>query len=434
MPEQVNLTRRNLLKGAAAVGAVAGLPAIVPSSVFGADAPSERITMGWIGVGGRGSTLLRAFTGLKETQVLAVCDVKKQQRDRAKGWIDKKYGTSSCIAYNDFRELCARDDIDAVVSATTDHWHVLTALEAVRSGKDVYVEKPLGMSVEQAQVLRDAVQRYGRVFQFGTQERSNRNTRLACEMVLSGRVGKIHTITVASRFSRVSPNYPTQPIPDGFDYNMWLGAAPWAPYTENRVRNLAGWFHIKDYALGFIAGCGIHTVDMAQWGNGTTLTGPTEIEGFGEFPADGLCNCATGWDVNLKFDNGVTMRFTDGKRNPLGVRFEGPDGWVFVKEGHLGGNVDANPKSLLREPIGPGEVHLPVSAHHQRNFIECVKTRARTIAPIEEAVRSETLVQLSDIAMRLGRKLKWNPDKELFIDDENANRMLKRSMRPPWRL
>ncbi|MDP6636491.1 MAG: Gfo/Idh/MocA family oxidoreductase [Phycisphaerae bacterium] len=434
MSKQMNPSRRNFLKSAAVAGVGVGLPTIVPSSVFGADAPSERITMGWIGVGGRGSTLLRAFMGLKDAKVLAVCDVKKQQRDRAKVSVDKRYKSNSCAAINDFREICARDDIDAVVVATTDHWHVPAALAAVRSGKDVYVEKPLGMSVEQGQVLREAVRRYGRVFQFGTQERSNRNTRFACEMALSGRVGKIHTITVASRFSKASPNYPTQPVPEWLDYDLWLGSAPWAPYTDNRVRNHGGWFHISDYALGFIAGCGIHTVDMAQWGNGTTLTGPVEIEGVGEFPADGLCDCATGWDMKLKYANGVSMRFTDGKRNPLGVRFEGPDGWVFVKEGHLGGNVDANPKSLLREPTEPGEVNLPVSTHHQRNFLDCVKTRARTIAPVEEAVRSDTLVQLSDIAMRLGRKLKWNPEEELFVDDENANRMLKRPMRPPWRL
>lgn len=434
MSQRMNITRRGFLESAVGAGAVLGLPSIVPSSVFGAQAPSERITVGFIGVGGRGSGLLGAFMRLNEARVLAVCDVKKTQRDRAKSRVDKKYGGDSCATYNDFRQLCARDDIDVVVSATTDHWHVLTALEAVRSGKDVYVEKPLGMSVEQGQALRAAVHRYGRVFQFGTQERSNRNTRFACEMALSGRVGKIHTITVASRFSKVSPNYPTQPIPDGLDYDLWLGAAPWAPYSPSRVSNHGGWFHIRDYALGFIAGCGIHTVDMAQWGNGTELTGPIEVEGIGEFPADGLCDCANGWDVKLKYANGVAMRFTDGKRNPLGVKFEGPDGWVFVKEGHLGGNVNSNPKSLLREPIGAGEVHLPISAHHQRNFLECVKTRARTIAPVDVAVRSDTLVQLSDIAMRLGRKLKWDPDAEQFVGDEYANRMLKRPMRPPWRL
>ena len=433
MSKQANVTRRGFLKSAAAVGAVAGLPAVVPSSVFGAQAPSERIAVGFIGVGGRGSGLLGAFMRLPEARVLAVCDVKKAQRDRARSRVDKQYG-GSCGTYNDFRELCARAAIDAVVSATTDHWHVLSALEAVRSGKDVYVEKPLGMSVEQGQVLRDAVHRYGRVFQFGTQERSNRNTRFACEMALSQRVGKIHTITVASRFSKVSPNYPTQPIPDGLDYDLWLGAAPWAPYSGSRVSNHGGWFHIRDYALGFIAGCGIHTVDMAQWGNGTDLTGPVEVEGIGEFPSDGLCDCATGWDMKLKYANGVTMHFTDGKRNPLGVRFQGPDGWVFVKEGHLGGNIDASDKSLLRKPIEPGEVNLPISTHHQRNFLDCVKTRARTIAPIDVAVRSDALVQLSDIAMRLGRKLKWDPGKEQFIDDEYANRLLKRPMRPPWRL
>jgi len=252
-------------------------------------------------------------------------------------------------------------------------------------------------------------------------------------MALSGRVGKIHTMTVASRFSRTSPNYPPQPIPAGLDYEMWLGAAPWAPYTANRVSNHGGWFHISDYALGFMAGCGIHTVDMAQWGNGTDRTGPVEVEGIGEFPADGLCDCATGWDVKMKFANGVTMRFTDGRRSPLGVKFQGTDGWVFVKEGHLGGRVDSNPKSLLRVPIGPGEVHLKVSAHHQRNFLDCVKTRAETISPVDVAVRSDALCQLSDIAMRTGRKLKWDPDKEVFIGDAGANAMLKRPMRPPWK-
>jgi len=347
--------------------------------------------------------------------------------------VDDHYGKKVCAAYTDFRELCGRDDIDAVVVASTDHWHVLHALEAVRSGKDVYCEKPLGMSVQQGQVLRKEVNRYNRVFQFGTQERSSRNSRFACEMVRSGRVGKIHKITVASRYSIVSENFPAMPVPDSIDYDLWLGPAPWAPYHPSRVSN-SHWWHISDYALGWIAGCGIHTIDIATWGNGTDLTGPLEVEGIGEFPRDGSCNCATGWDVNLRFANGVTMNFTDGKRNPLGVKFEGPDGWVFVKEEHLGGKPDASPKSLLEKPIGPDEVHLPVSNHHQRNFLECVKSRARTVAPVEVAVRSDTLCQLSDIAMRLGRKLRWDPEKEEFINDAQANRMLRRPMRSPWRL
>ena len=437
MQSNKQISRRSFLKKttSAAVGAIS-LPYIVSSSALGqagAVAAGERIVMGFIGVGGRGTSLLRNFLHLSDAQVVALCDVKRQNRDRAKQTVDKQYETTGCGAYGDFRELVARDDIDAVVVASTDHWHVPHALAAVRAGKDVYCEKPLGMSVEQGQVLRREVNRYSRVFQFGTQERSSRNSRFACEMVRSGRVGKIHKITVAARYSVASENYPAMPVPDWLDYDLWLGPAPWAPYTANRVNN-SHWFHISDYALGFMAGCGIHTIDIATWGNDTDLTGPVEVEGTGEFPRDGLCNCATGWDVDLKFDNGVTINFTDGERNPLGVKFEGTDGWVFVKEEHLGGKPDASPKSLLEKPIGPNEVHLPVSNHHQQNFLDCVKTRASTVAPVEVAVRSDTLCQLSDIAMRLGRKLRWDPENEKFINDTQADRMLKRPIRSPWRL
>jgi len=432
-----DVRRRSFLKKAAgaAVGAVS-LPYIVSSSALGkagSVAASERVVMGFIGVGGRGGGLLSIFMHLPDAQVVAVCDVKRPNRDKALQAVDEHYGNKVCTAYNDFRSLCGRSDIDAVVVASTDHWHVLHALAAVRAGKDVYCEKPLGMSVEQGQVLRQDVNRYGRVFQFGTQERSSRNSRFACEMVRSGRVGRLVKITVASRYSQACENYPPMPVPDWLDYDLWLGPAPWAPYTANRVNN-SHWFHISDYALGFIAGCGIHTIDIATWGNGTDLTGPVEVEGTGEIPSDGLCNCATGWDVNLKFANGVTMNFTDGEKNPLGVRFEGTDGWVFVKEEHLGGKPDASPKALLEKPIGPDEVHLPVSNHHQQNFLDCVKTRAQTVAPVEVAVRSDTLCQLSDIAMRLGCKLRWDPEKETFVNDAQANRMLTRPMRSPWHL
>ncbi len=437
MKRDNEISRRGFLKktAGAAVGAMS-LPYIVSSSALGKAgnvAASNRIVMGFIGTGGRGSALLTNFIHLADSQVVAVCDVKRQNRDRRQKSVDDYYGKKVCAAYTDFRELCERDDIDAVVVASTDHWHVLHALEAVRSGKDVYCEKPLGMSVEQGQVLRKEVNRYNRVFQFGTQERSSRNSRFACEMVRSGRVGKIRKITVASRYSIVSENFPAMPVPDRLDYELWLGPAPWAPYHPNRVSN-SHWWHISDYSIGWIAGCGIHTIDIATWGNGTDLTGPLEVEGIGEFPRDGTCDNATGWDVNLKFANGVTMNFTDGKRNPLGVKFEGPDGWVFVKEEHLGGKPDASPKSLLKKPIGPDEVHLPVSNHHQQNFLECVKSRARTVAPVEVAVRSDTLCQLSDIAMRLGRKLRWDPENEKFINDTQADRMLKRPTRSAWRL
>ncbi len=430
-------SRRQFLRRAAAAAAgLAAAPYVITSTALGAEGrppASGRTTLGFIGTGGRGGDLLMNFLGLAEAQIVAVCDVKRPARENAQRVVDAHYGKPSCTAINDFRDLCARQDIDAAVVASTDHWHVPHTLAALRTGKDVYMEKPLGLSVEQGKVLRDTVNRLGRVFQFGTQERSSWSTRFACEMVLSGRVGKIHTVKVGSRYSTASGNYPPTPVPDWIDYDLWLGSAPWAPFTENRVSN-SHWFHISDYALGFIAGCGIHTVDMAQWGNGTDHTGPVEVEGTGVFPRDGLCDCALSWDVNLKFANGVVMNFTDGEKNPLGVRFEGTDGWVFVKERHLGGTFDAHPKALLREEIRPTEVRLPVSNHHQQNFLEAVRTRGRTVAPVEVAVRSDAICQLSDIAMRLGRRLKWDPDKEEFVGDAEANRMLSRPMRAPWTL
>ena len=428
------ITRRNLLKGATAVAL--GAPYILSASALGAGgrpAAGERIVMGAIGVGGRGTDNMNTFLGSPEVRMVAVCDVFEDRRRRAKDTVDKRYGSAGCTAYNDFREIVTRDDIDAVCISTPDHWHVLHALEAVRAGKDVYCEKPLGLSIEQGKALRAAVRRYGRVFQFGTQERSSWSTRLAAEIVLNGWIGKVHTIKVGTRFSRSSPNYPPMPVPGGLDYDLWLGPAPWAPYTANRVSN-SHWFHISDYALGFLAGCGIHTIDMAAWGNGTDRTGPVEVEGTGEFPRDGLCDCALAWNVDLRFANGVTMNFTDGNQNPLGVRFEGSEGWVFVKERHLGGTVDAEPKSLLRRPAGPDEIRLPVSNNHHQNFLECVKSRQDPVAPIEVAVRSDTLCHLSDIATRLRRKLKWDPVKEEFVGDAEAARMLSRPMREPWRI
>jgi predicted dehydrogenase len=436
-PSPTSLTRRELLRTAAvAAGGLVAAPYMITSAALGGEGrppASERIAMGFVGVGGRGGALLSNFLEMSDAQVVAVCDVKKPNRDAAQKRVDETYRRQGCAAHNDFRELCARPDIDAVTVASTDHWHVLIALEAVRAGKDVYCEKPLGVSLEQDKALRDAVTRGGRVFQFGTQERSSWSTRAACEMVLNKWVGRIHAIKVGTRYSTASANYPAQPVPDGLDYDLWLGPAPAEPYCPERVSN-SHWFHINDYALGFIAGCGIHTIDMATWGNGTDLTGPVEVEGTGDFPRDGLCNCATAWSVDLKFANGVLMNFTDGEKNPLGVKFEGDDGWVFVKERHLGGAYDAEPKSLLKRALAPEEIHLPVSNHHQQDFLNCVKSRARTVAPIDVAVRSDTLCHLSDIAMRLGRKLRWNPDKEQFIGDAEANRMLSRPMRSPWRV
>jgi predicted dehydrogenase len=372
---------------------------------------------------------------LPDVQVVAVCDPKRDMRDGAKQVVDARYGKQVCTAYNDFRDLVAREDIDAVSIASNDHWHVLHALAAVRAGKDVYVEKPLGMSLEEIKTLREAVRRYGRIFQFGTQQRSMPNFRLACELVLNGRIGKVHTIRVSAPSGFLErtgeATYAAAPVPEGFDYEMWLGPAPRTAYTPKRVIS-PHWFHISDYSLGYIAGWGIHHVDIAQWGNGSELTGPVEVIGSAVFPAqDGICDNALIWDVTLTYANGVRLEYTsDGDRNKHGIRFEGPKSWVYVNRGEF----DAQPKSLLDEKLGPNEIHLPVSTNHQRNWIDCIKTRGQTVANIDVAVRSDTLCHLSDIAVRLGRKLRWNPEKEEFVNDPEANRRLKRAMRSPWHL
>ena len=432
------LSRRGFLKHAAALYGALTIPQILPASALGKAgtvAPSNRVVVGCIGVGGMGQGDMGMCLALPDVQVVAVCDPKRDKREGAKQAVDGRYGKPGCAAYNDFRELIAREDIDAVSIASNDHWHVLHALAAVRAGKDVYVEKPLGLSFEEIRTLREAVHRYGRIFQFGTQQRSMPNFRLACELVLNGRIGKVHTIRVSapSGFSERTgeATFMPAPVPEGFDYEMWLGPAPRTPYTPNRVIS-PHWFHISDYSLGYIAGWGIHHVDIAQWGNGSELSGPIEIAGSGVFPAsDGLCDNPLMWDVTMRYANGVTLDYTsDGDRNKHGIRFEGTEGWVYVNRGEF----DAQPKSLLEEKIRPDEIHLPVSTNHQRNWIDCIKTRASTIANIDVAVRSDSLCHLSDIALRLGRKLRWDPEKEEFVDDPEANRWLKRGMRSPWHL
>jgi predicted dehydrogenase len=386
---------------------------------------------------GRGD--MGAFLGSKDAQVVAVCDVKRDAREAARAQVDAHYGTQGCAAYNHFGELTERDDIDAVLIASPDHWHVLHALAAVRSGKDVYVEKPMGMSIEQLFVLRDAVHQYGRVFQFGTQQRSSREFRQACELVRNGRIGKLHTIKVgvhsgAPRERTGLKTFTPEPVPDGFDYDLWLGPALKTPYIPQRVIN-PHWFHISDYSLGYISGWGIHHIDIAQWGNGTELTGPTEIEGTAEFPNDdALCDNPISWDVRYKFANGVNWIFTgagpgfEGVQH--GITFEGTDGWVWVNRGA----IDAEPKSLLQEKIAPHEIHLPVSTHHQQNLLDCIRTRGRTIANIDVAVRSDTICQLGWIAFQVRHKLTWDPDKEQFVNDDQAVQMLSRAMREPWHL
>ncbi len=453
MSHKTKTNRRQFLTRAAGVAAAsATLPSIVPCSALGLNgdvAPSNRITMGFIGVGGMGQDYMKEFTQLPDVQVVAVCDPNRWRREQAQHTVNGWYNKQGCAAYVDFRELVARRDIDAVCIASLDSWHVLHGLAAVRVGKDLAVAKPLGMSIEEVKLLREETIRRGRVFQFVRMMRTDPTLRLACELVRNGRIGKLRTIKVGvhsgagngrhwpagdNERSGVTKIVP-EPVPDWLDYEMWLGPAPSAPYSTARLV-YPHWFHISDYSLGYVSGWAIHPIDIAQWGHGTELTGPVEVFGTAVWPHDdALCDNPTSWDVNYEFADGVKMRCTGSSPTFEGVRkgvtFEGSDGRIFASWGNV---LEAEPKSLLEAKIGPNEIHLQVIDSYEKNFIECVKSRGRPICPIDVAVRDDEICQLGWIAFKLeGRKLKWDPEKEIFPNDPDANRLMKRTLRSPWK-
>jgi len=386
---------------------------------------------------------LKEALGFKQVQVVAVCDLDSRRIALAQKTVESAYAKRSpggeykgCAGYGDFRELVARSDIDAVQIATPDHWHALPALAAARSGKDIFLQKPLTLTIAEGRVLSDTVRRYGRVFQVGSQQRSETKFHHACELVRNGRIGKIHTIRIGFGTDPGCEVKPEMPVPENLSYEMWLGPAPWAPYTEDRVHpqnsidGRPGWLRISDYGAGMITGWGSHHLDIAHWGMGTEYTGPVEIEGKAEFPRDGLWDVHGDFEIHYTYANGAKMIVADEKKVKGGVRFEGDKGWVWVTRGA----IDAEPKSLLQETVGPSEVKLYVSNNHKGNFYDCVKSRAETIAPVEVGHRSCSACLLGDIAMRTGRKLRWDPDKERFLGDDAANRMLSKPMRSPWML
>lgn len=444
MERDKEVTRRRFLKKAAgaAVGAMS-FPYIVSSSALGkagSVAASNRITVGCVGVGPQGTGVMRNFLAQKDARVVAVCDLKAPALKAAQDLVNKRYQNNGCATFKDFRELIQRDDIDVVSIATTDHWHVLVALAAARAGKDIYLEKPMGLSLAEDQALREVCHRYGTVFQFGTQQRSSRNFRFACELALNSRIGRLHTINVWSPGSASGGSPTPVPVPEGLDYDIWLGPAPYTPYTKDRCSNRL-WWYISDYALGFIAGWGVHPLDIAIWGGGEKVMCPLKIEGTGVWPRDGVCDTAQNWNVVCKYDSGVTMNFTGnpvpekwrkryGRTTSHGTAFEGTEGWVHIDRS----GINAHPKKLLAAEFGPNEIQLYKSSNHVRNLLDCVKTRDETICPIDVAVQADTLCQISDIAIRLEQKLRWDPAKERFVNNDMANRRLTRSMCSPWRL
>jgi predicted dehydrogenase len=433
------LTRRSFLKRSAfASAAAAGFPAILASTALGAEgsvAPSNRITMGCIGVGRMGTANMLEFLGFPNVRVVAVCDVDAKRCEAAKQKVDEHYGDQGCATHHDFRELLARPDIETVLICTPDHWHALPAIAAAKAGKDIYLEKPLTYSVAEGRVLSDTVRRYVRVLQAGSQQRSEHNFRFACELARNGRLGKIHTVKVGLPTDPGCEVRPPMPVPKNLDYDFWIGPAPWASYTEDRCHpqdsyDRPGWLRMADYCAGMITGWGAHHNDIAQWGLGTEYTGPVEVEGRGMVPRDGLWDVHGDFRIEYTYANGVKLLCADENHVALGTRFEGSDGWVYVSRGV----TEAEPKTLLKSVIGPQEIHLYASNNHKGNFLECVRKRKEPAAPVEVGHRSCTVCLLGSIAMQLGRKLRWNPDQERFVNDPAADRLLARPMRGPWRL
>ena len=430
----MRMTRRAFL-GAAAVGAAA--PNIVPARVLGREGhtpPSGQVTLGVIGTGNKGTHGMGMFLTHTDARVLAVCDVERGAREHAKALVDDYYGNGGCAAYGDFRELLARTDIDAVLIGTPDHWHVPIALRAVEAGKDIYCEKPLSNTIREGRALVSAVQEKGIIFQHGTQLRSIDNVRRACELVRNGRIGELTRVVIGSPpGEELLEPQPILPVPEGLDYDMWLGPAPEAPYTPRRMKvpgELPGWYFISDYCKsGFVACHAVHDIDIAHWGMDTEQGGPLTIEGEGVFPERGLFDTVTTYRLEFTYPNGVTILMTSTDQNPHGVRFEGTEGWVYTRR-----EIEAEPASLLEQPLPADAVRLYESDIHERNFIDCVKSRREPITPVETAHRATSTGHLGGIALKLGRKLTWDVDSERFVNDSEADALLSCPMRAPWQV
>ena len=459
MSEQVNVSRRDFLKrtgaGLAATSVLGGFPAIVPSSVFGRNAPSERVNVGAIGTG-RISRIhdLPGIWKYDGAQVVAVCDLDARRVADAKQLVDGYYARKTGKAYDstrtyvDYHELLANKDIDAVVISTPDHWHALIAIAAVHAGKDVYLQKPASLTIAEGRAMADAVTKSGRIFQIGSQQRSSVQFRYAAELVRNGRIGQLKTVKIGLPGDPSGKDEPEMPVPANLNYDMWLGSTPLVYYTENRVHPQAdygrpGWLRCEQFGAGMITGWGSHHLDCAHWAMDTEHTGPVEVWGHAEFPKSGL------WDVHGPFEthglyaSGVEMIVSGDF--PNGIRFEGTQGWIFVSRGNEAVTA-SDPQSKLKDaqalaasdpkiitsPIGANETHLYVSTDHHGNWLDCVQSRKAPITSAEIAHRSCTACLLHHIAMRIPRHLRWDPAKERFANDDEANAKLARPMRAPY--
>ena len=429
------VSRRRLLKTAAQAGALAA-PQIIPSSALGlagAVPPSDRVTLGGLGIGSRGTSDLRSFLSLPDVQFLAICDVRNDRREAIKSMADQKYGNNDCAMYSDQNELWARKDIDAVLIATGDRWHTLLSILTARSGKDVYCEKPCSMTIEQSRALADTFQRLGRIYQAGTQRRNGANFVRAVELARGGKLGKLQTVHAeVGPGNRWAPKtthdwLPAEPEPPKqvCDWDRWLGPSPWRPYNAQYIQGR--WRGYFDFHGGGILEWGSHTVDLCQWVAGADETTPIEFEPEG-------MGSDTPYSIHCRYANGLKLEMRDKGFMGLGschVRFEGDAGWVETADG---GRIEVS-ENLRSEPlvVTPEEARM-ATTNHVRDFVSCVKSRKQPRANALAACQTHIACHAAYIAFQLGRKLTFDPAADRFIGDDQANRMRSRAMREPWRL
>jgi predicted dehydrogenase len=429
--KQPNISRRQFCQRAVAAAAA---PYVITSNALGAAGsvpPSDRIAMGFIGLGGHGiGRNLNMFLGQADAQPVVFCDVDSSFLDKAMQTTRQRRGDDSfsCPTTGDWREVIARDDVDAVMISTPDHWHVPMSVAAIRAGKDVISEKPT-LTIAEGRTLVETVERYGAVFQLSTEDRSLPVYHRMAELVRNGRIGKLQRIIVGLPSGPDGPGDATpRLVPPNFDFDMWLGPAPKTPFRQGL--HTFHWRWCSDYSGGMLTDWGAHLLDTAQWANDTERTGPVEVSGTGKQFENGLYDTFYQFDLNYRYANGVEMEVRSGA---VRLRFEGTDGWIG-NDGWIG-KLQASSPDILNSTIGPDEVHLftELGGEH-RNFLDCVKSRKDPYFPAEIGHRCCSVAHLGNICLELGRTLRWDPDEERFEDDPLANRMLQRAMREPWSL
>lgn len=451
------MERRHFIKKSSlGTAAAVAFPTIVPSSVFGKNAPSNKINIGQIGCGRIARDHdIRDTIRYDQTRFVGVCDVDANRALDAQQLISKYYkektGKDNYVntkIYDDYREMLLNKDIDAVVISTPDHWHSQPAMEAALAGKDIYLQKPTSLTVREGQQLRDVVQKTGAILQVGTQQRAMPQFRVAAELVRNGRIGKLHTVKIGLPGDPSGPEAPAMPVPSNLNFDAWLGSTPKVPYTEIGVHpqqgySRPGWLRIRSYGAGMITGWGQHHYDSAAWGMDTEHTGPISVEALAEFPKSGLWNVHGDFFVKHQYENGITVYTSGGYTN--GIKYIGEDGWIFVSRGAYQASasdpvdqeksskaLNASDPKILESVIGENETHLYKIDDQHGNWLDCIKSRKAPISTVEKGHKACVICLISDIAMQFDRKLEWDNKKEMFINDDEANTLLAREQRAPY--